>query len=204
MTPAKRVFDILIAVLLLALFLPLLALLFVTMLILQGRPILYVSERMKTPDQGFSFYKLRTMTQQDANDNLGVSGGDKNSRVTGIGHFLRKTRLDELPQLWNVLRGDMSFVGPRPPLRQYVDKFPDLYQQVLQNRPGITGLATLTFHKHEERLLRDCKTASQTDAIYCRRCIPRKARIDLIYQANRTLCMDIWLMAKTAAKMLPF
>jgi lipopolysaccharide/colanic/teichoic acid biosynthesis glycosyltransferase len=204
MTPAKRLFDILFALLLVALFLPVLAILFILMLILQGRPILYVSERMKTPDQGFRFYKLRTMSMQNDSDNLGVSGGDKDNRVTGLGRILRKARLDELPQLWNVLCGDMSFVGPRPPLRQYVDRFPDLYQRVLQNRPGITGLATLTFHKHEENLLRDCKTAEETHAIYCRRCIPRKASIDLIYQAKRTLCMDVWLMAKTAVKILPF
>ena len=98
------------------------------------------------------------------------------------GRFLRRSRLDEVPQLWNVLKGDMSFVGPRPPLRLYVERFPELYAKVLQSRPGVTGLATLVFHRHEEKLLAACRSAAETDAVYARRCVPRKARIDLIYQ----------------------
>jgi lipopolysaccharide/colanic/teichoic acid biosynthesis glycosyltransferase len=130
----------------------------------------------------------------------GVSGGDKTSRITRIGRILRKTRLDEVPQLWNVLKGDMSFVGPRPPLRLYVERFPALYAQVLQSRPGITGLATLSFHRHEERLLAECRSAAETDAAYARRCVPRKARLDLIYQNRRTICFDLLLMLKTLAR----
>ena len=96
----------------------------------------------------------------------------------------------------------MSFVGPRPPLRLYVERFPDLYAQVLQNRPGITGLATLVFHRHEEALLAQCTSAAQTDAVYARRCVPRKAKIDLIYQRRRTVWMDLGLMARTLARAL--
>lgn len=116
--------------------------------------------------------------------------------------MIRKNRIDELPQLWNILKGDLSFVGPRPPLRQYTDMFPELYGQVLKSRPGVTGLASLVYHQHEEMLLADCKTVEETNAVYCRACIPRKAHLDLIYQAHRSLCMDMEIMLKTAFKSL--
>ena len=134
--------------------------------------------------------------------NAGVSGGDKSDRITRTGTFLRRTRIDELPQIWNVLRGDISFVGPRPPLRLYVEQFPELYVQVLQSRPGVTGLASVYFHRHEEYLLADCDTAAQTDSVYARRCIPRKAHIDLLYQAHQSICLDISIMLKSVFKSL--
>jgi lipopolysaccharide/colanic/teichoic acid biosynthesis glycosyltransferase len=162
--------------------------------------VFYVAERMRAPGQPFLLWKLRTMSVVPPE--AGVSGGDKTSRITATGRFLRRSRLDEVPQLWNVIKGDMSFVGPRPPLRLYVERFPDLYAQVLQNRPGITGLATLVFHRHEEALLAQCTSAAQTDAVYARRCVPRKARIDLIYQRRRTVWMDLGLMVRTLARAL--
>lgn len=195
MTRGKRAVDIVLALLLSAI----LTLPF-TMLVLylwasEGRPVFYVSERMRTPGRPFWLWKLRTMNVVATDD--GVSGGDKISRITRMGRFLRRSRLDEVPQLWNVLRGDMSFVGPRPPLRIYVERFPEIYAQVLKSRPGITGLATLVFHHHEERLLARCHTPTETDAVYGRRCVPRKARIDLIYQHNQNVLLDFRLMTAT-------
>ena len=110
--------------------------------------------------------------------------------------------MDELPQMWNILRGDISFVGPRPPLPVYVTRFPDLYAQVLQSRPGVTGLASLVFAAHEEALLSRCATSDETDAIYARRCVPRKARIDLLYQRRRSLLLDAWLVIVTGGRAL--
>ncbi|MBU0643243.1 MAG: sugar transferase, partial [Alphaproteobacteria bacterium] len=103
---------------------------------------------------------------------------------------------------WNILRGDMSFVGPRPPLRAYVERFPDLYADVLKNRPGVTGLASLYFHAHEERLLSKCVSFEQTDDVYARRCVPRKACLDLIYQRHATVCFDVKILAMTCAAVL--
>jgi lipopolysaccharide/colanic/teichoic acid biosynthesis glycosyltransferase len=202
MTPAKRLTDILLALFLMALLALPFALLLLWLLIRQGRPLFYVAERMRTPDQGFMLWKLRTMTPAPPGHG-GVSGGDKAGRISPIGRRLRRLRLDEIPQLWNVLKGDMSFVGPRPPLRLYVERFPALYAQVLQSRPGITGLATVHFHRHEEWLLAACKTAAETDSVYMRRCIPQKARLDLIYQRHRNLCMDFGLMLTTLKRVLP-
>ena len=195
MTIAKRIYD-LGAVFILGAFIVLpFAILLVYLLVKQGRPIFYVAERMRAPDRSFNLWKLRTMTVE--RENSGVSGGDKAARITPMGRMLRKTRADEIPQLWNVLRGDMSFVGPRPPLRIYVERFPELYREVLKSRPGITGLATITYHRHEERLLAQCMSADETDRVYAQRCVPAKAKIDIIYQKHSSICFDVVIMTKT-------
>ena len=200
MTPAKRLVDLTLA-LTLALILALpFGLLLLWLLATEGRPLFYVAERMRAPSRPFLLWKLRTMSVVPPE--IGVSGGNKAARITATGRFLRRSRLDEVPQLWNVLKGDMSFVGPRPPLRLYVERFPGLYAQVLRSRPGITGLATLFYHRHEEQMLARCRSAAETDAVYARRCVPRKAQIDLIYQRKRNAWMDIRLMALTVARAL--
>jgi lipopolysaccharide/colanic/teichoic acid biosynthesis glycosyltransferase len=194
-TRAKRTFDIALALscaVLLALPVVFVA---VALLLRQGRPIFHASERMAAPDVSFVLWKFRTMHVSTADS--GVSGGDKAARITPIGHFLRRTRLDEVPQLWNILRGDMTFVGPRPPLRNYVERFPGLYARILQSRPGVTGLATVVLHAREGRLLAVCATAAQTDAVYVRRCVPVKARVDLLYQQKQTLLLDISVLFST-------
>lgn len=191
----KRLLDISVALTLGLLLLPVMLVLAVVILAIDGRPVLYISERMKAPTTGFGLVKFRTM-RPDAADS-GVSGGDKAARITRTGRFLRRTRLDELPQLWNILKGDMSFVGPRPPLRVYVEDYPEVYGPVLRCRPGLTGLATLVYHRHESRLLEPCQTPAETDATYRRACIPRKAKLDLIYQEHWSLCLDIRLMFRT-------
>lgn len=195
MTPTKRIFDIFLALLFMVLLAVPFALLLCVLLGTEGRPLFHVAPRMKAPGQPFALWKLRTMTV-DSGDS-GVSGGDKRARITRIGARLRRSRMDEVPQLWNILKGDMSFVGPRPPLPVYVQRFPELYGRVLRNRPGVTGLATLCFHRREEMLLSRCTTPEETDAVYMRRCIPAKARLDLIYQRRRSLCLDIFLLWKT-------
>lgn len=202
MTPAKRLFDIAAALFLMAvLALPFAAVL-LWLLVREGRPLFHVAERMKAPGQPFRLWKLRTMRPAPPGADSGVTGADKAARITPAGRFLRRTRLDEVPQLWNVLKGDMSFVGPRPPLRQYVERFPEIYAQVLRSRPGITGLATLHYHAHEEWWLARCRTPEETDAVYARVCVPRKARLDLIYQQRRNLCLDLMLMLETAARVM--
>lgn len=195
---SKRLFDLALALILLPLLLPLICLIYIAILVSDGAPAFFRSERMKDATTGFTLLKFRSM--KVVTEDRGVSGGDKNARIFPLGKFLRRFRLDELPQIFNVLKGDISFVGPRPPLRQYVEKFPELYDQVLQSRPGITGLATVFFHKHEESLLKNCRSAAETDAVYSRRCVPRKATLDLIYQENRSICMDLWLLKRTVLR----
>lgn len=195
MTLQKRLFDLA----LIAIFgLPLAvvtALVAAVLIVTQGRPLFYPAERMKDQTTPFTLWKFRTM--RVVADDSGVSGGDKSARITPAGRMLRRTRLDELPQLWNIARGDMSFVGPRPPLRQYVERFPQIYGAVLRSRPGVTGLASLKYHRHEEAILRDCADAQATDAAYCRRCVPAKARLDLIYQSRASVCWDVAILWET-------
>lgn len=198
MTPQKRAFDLLVAISLAIVLAPVLAVLLVILLITEGRPLFYISERMHSPSRAFGLIKLRTM--HIAASNGGVTGGDKAARMSRLHRILRRSRLDEIPQLWNVIAGHMSLVGPRPPLRVYVADYPEIYGPVLRNRPGITGLASLRFHAREEQLLTRCTTPDQTDTTYRRRCIPRKARLDLIYSARSSLCFDIVLLAQTATK----
>jgi lipopolysaccharide/colanic/teichoic acid biosynthesis glycosyltransferase len=199
MTWKKRLLDLTFAALLVIILGPVLIVLMLWLLIKTGRPLFYVAERMKGVDQPFRLWKLRTMRVTHADS--GVSGGDKQARITPTGAWLRAKRLDEFPQLWNILRGDMSFVGPRPPLRQYVEQFPDLYGEVLKSRPGVTGLASIAYHKHEAALLARCETPQETDAVYVRNCVPRKAQLDLIYQRHQSLCFDFDLVFQTIGAM---
>lgn len=195
MTVRKRIFDLFFASLLVVILGPIILWLIYRLLREQGRPIFYVAERMKGTDRPFGLWKFRTMTV--VNQDQGVSGGHKAARITPLGAKLRAKRLDEFPQLWNILRGDLSFVGPRPPLREYVEKHPELYANVLKSRPGVTGLATISFHKHEDLLLSRCKTAEETESTYNRICVPRKAKLDLIYQRNQSTCYDFDLVFQT-------
>lgn len=200
MTWSKRLFDIGLGLFLLPILGTLMLVVLVTLMFTEGRPYFYVAERMKTPTEGFGLIKFRTMTV--AEGDKGVSGGDKAARITRIGRILRRTRGDELPQLWNIFKGDLSFVGPRAPLRDYVERFPEVYGEVLKSRPGATRLASLYYHAHEEWLLARCKTAEETDRVYCERCIPAKARLDLLYQRHRSVCFDAVLVWRTIRRVL--
>ena len=195
MTWRKRIFDLFFAVLLVVILGPVLIGLLIWLLLREGRPVFYVAERMKGVDQPFDLWKLRTMTV--VAEDGGVSGGDKAARITPTGAWLRAKRLDEFPQLWNILKGDLSFVGPRPPLRSYVERYPEIYRDVLKSRPGVTGLASITYHRHEAALLARCETAEETDAVYARICVPAKARLDLIYQRHQSMCYDFDLVFQT-------
>ena len=200
MSAGKRLFDLVMIALLLPILLPVGLVIAVLILLTDGRPVLYLSERMTTPTRSFRLWKFRTMTVDRADS--GVSGGHKANRITRIGRILRRTHADEIPQAWNVICGHLSFVGPRPPLRSVVEAFPEIYGQVLQSRPGLTGMASFFFNKHEEWVLKDCVDAEEADAVYARRCVPQKARLDLIYQRNQSLRLDLWLLWLTAARIL--
>ncbi|MGD1108297.1 MAG: sugar transferase [Terracidiphilus sp.] len=137
----------------------------------------------------FPIYKFRTMVSSSGRSSSPGLTRDGDSRITPIGRILRKLKLDELPQFYNILRGDMSLVGPRPKLPQYA---------AIRNmpfRPGITGAATLAFRREEE-VLRHIHP-SLLDAFYTQQIRPMKANIDLIYMARATLRSDIRIVAAT-------
>jgi len=196
MTPEKRLSDILFALIATVVFLPVMLVAALAIVLVDGRPILYISDRAKAPGQIFRLVKFRTM--RPGNDDSTASGGHKNHRISPLGAFLRRARIDEMPQLWNILKGDMSFVGPRPPLPYYVEQFPEIYAKVLQARPGLTGVASIYFHAHEDFLLRKCTTQEENERVYRTRCIPRKAQLDLMYVRNWSLCWDFRLILAAA------
>lgn len=200
MRVSKRILDLVLVVILSAILVIPFSILLVVMIFKEGSPLFYVAERMRGVGQPFWLWKLRTMTFSSSES--GVSGGDKSARITPLGAFIRRARMDEVPQIWNVLKGEMSFVGPRPPLREYVERFPEIYAEVLKSPTGITGLASLRFHGREEALLAACESAEETDRVYSERCVPVKARLDLIYQKNWNLCFDLALIWETGTGIL--
>ncbi len=192
-----------VAALLLPVILPLLAVLYLVVLTLQGRPFLFTSERMRDPDTSFRLYKIRTM-QVTPGGTESAFGGHEKGRVTRLGLVLRRSRLDELPQIFNVLRGDMNFIGPRPPLRAHVIAAPRRYGRVLgAMRPGITGLSTVMVHRREDRLMSPCRSAAEAEAVYYRHCLPVKLRLDMIYAERRSLGLDILILWRTLSRLLP-
>lgn len=201
MTLAKRALDLLLLALAAVPCLPLLAFCAAAVRLVDGGPVFYGAQRIGQDGRPFTLWKLRTMAPGSDADG-GVSGGPKAGRITRLGRRLRRWRLDELPQMWNILVGEMSFVGPRPPLPRYVARFPALYAEVLRARPGITGLATCLFHRREEALLSRCASAAETDAVYSRRCVPAKARFDRLYLRRRSVRLDLWLLWRTLREMV--
>ena len=199
----RRLFDLILALVFLVPWLVIFLTLSGVVLLLDGRPVFHVSRRVKAPGSEFCLIKFRTMLT-DPNDNSDkVLGGCKISRVTRFGAFLRRTRLDELPQLLNVLVGDISFIGPRPPVPYYVEKFPQLYARVLRSKPGITGMATVMFHNHEAWLLSSAQDEREVELIYEKRCIPRKAWLDAVYFEHASFALDLYILWLTASKILP-
>ncbi len=192
----KRSFDILVASTGLVLSSPLLAAITVLIKREDGGPAFYRGARIGQHSRPFGMLKFRTMVLNA--DQLGpaITTGD-DRRITSTGRWLRATKLDELPQLWNVLKGDMSLVGPRPEAPVYVALYSQEQRRVLAVRPGITGLAAIQY-RHEARLL----TSSTLADIYEREIMPAKLALDLEYLQRRSFVYDLQLIARTALALL--
>ena len=190
----KRLLDIVISAAGLVLFAPLLALLAVLVKCSSRGPVLFRQERVGRGFKPFHIYKLRTMKHGAEAQGLGVTfKGDK--RITRVGSFLRKYKLDELPQLFNVLRGQMSMVGPRPEIRKYVDMFRDDFTALLTVRPGITDPASVRYLEEESMPL----TAASED-IYINRILPEKIRLSKDYIMEKSVMKDIGIILRTVFK----
>lgn len=161
-------------------------------LISDGRPILFRQTRVGINNSDFLLNKFRTMRVERGVASGTFDAGDS-SRITKVGAFLRKTKLDELPQLWNVFIGDMSFVGPRPEVRKWVDAYPKRWEKVLVVKPGITDPASI-YYRNEEELL-----AQADDPVACYRdqILPHKLDLYEEYVRTRTFLGDIFLIFKT-------
>jgi lipopolysaccharide/colanic/teichoic acid biosynthesis glycosyltransferase len=155
-------------------------------------PVLYRARRVGKDGRLFNVYKFRTMAHSvsDTGPRITVHG---DQRIYPLGRFLRRTKIDELPQLLNTLRGDMSLVGPRPEDPGYVASYSPLQLQVLRVKPGITSPATLRY-RHEEQML----AGPNWEETYRREILPAKLQIELDYLSRRTLAEDISILGKTA------
>lgn len=152
--------------------------------------VLFRQERMGKDGKPFIIYKFRSMRQDNAGLKITASG---DSRITPVGKMLRKTKLDELPQLWNVLKGDMSFVGPRPEVREYTDLYDKEQRQMLLVRPGITGPASIRFRNENELL----DASDDPNRTYIEEVMPQKIALDLEYIPRASVIYDIRLILET-------
>ncbi len=152
-----------------------------------GGPVIFKQKRVGRNGRLFTMYKFRSMTVGHGGSSVSVAG---ESRITPLGHVLRKYKLDELPELWNVLVGDMSFVGPRPDVPGYADALQGRDRDVLKLRPGITGPASLKYRDEEEQLARVDDPQKYNDEVI----FPDKVRINLYYLNNYSFIKDIQII----------
>ncbi len=188
----KRLFDFVVSLLgLLAIF-PVLLLVAILIVVDSKGGVFYRQVRVGKGSKDFRIFKFRTMRPNA--DKLGlITVGGRDPRITKIGYYLRKYKIDELPQLINVLVGDMSFVGPRPEVRKYVDLYTEEQQKVLEVRPGITDLASIEF-RNENEILEKQENPNQ---YYIDVIMPHKLDVNLKYLENRSLLKDIGVIFKT-------
>lgn len=142
----------------------------------------YKQVRVGKEGRDFSLYKFRSMRKDSDKGSLITIGG-RDPRITPIGYFIRKFKIDELPQLFNVLKGDMSFVGPRPEVRKYVDLYTDEQKRILSVRPGITDYASIEYVDENEILGK----AENPDEVYINQIMPNKIRINMKYIENHSV-----------------
>ena len=188
----KRLFDIVFSFFGLVFLAPLWLLIVVLMLLTSKGPIIFKQVRVGKNNKDFKIFKFRTMHVNA--DKLGLlSVGDRDPRITQIGYYLRKFKLDELPQLANVFKGDMSFVGPRPEVRKYVNFYNQEQMQVFKVKPGITDLASIEFRNESELLANQ----EDPDSYYINVIMPKKLQINLDYLKERTLIKDVGVIFKT-------
>ena len=160
-------------------------------------PVFFRQVRVGKNGRKFRIYKFRTMVADAEKKGMQITvGGD--SRVTGIGRVLRKTKVDELPQLFNVFAGQMSFVGPRPEVPHYVDMYSDYQKNVLRIKPGITELASIVYRDENDVLAK----SEDPERTYIEEIMPEKIKLNMQYMQKMNVFYDIYLIFRTFAAVL--
>ncbi len=191
----KRIFDIIFALFVLICFLPIGIILSLWIAFESTGGIFFAQNRVGKNGVSFRLLKFRSM-YSNAESQGRITVGSRDARITKVGFYLRKYKLDEFPQFINVLKGDMSIVGPRPEVQEYVDLYTDSQRKILQVKPGITDLASLAYF-HENELLAKSDNPQQT---YIQEVMPEKIRLNEKYLANPSLGQDLVIICKTFAK----
>lgn len=193
----KRIFDIVCSLIILLLFFPF-GLIISLLILLESRGgIFYRQERIGRYGKPFRLFKFRSM-RKNADKQGKLTVGMRDSRITRTGYFIRKFKLDEFPQFINVIAGDMSIVGPRPEVKEYVDLYTDEQRLILNVRPGITDLASLEYFEENELLGK----ASDPQKTYIEEIMPAKIALNKRYLANPTLANDLTIMWKTFVRII--
>lgn len=191
----KRLFDFLFSGIGLLFLLPLFLVTAILIKMESRGPVFFVQQRTGKDFKSFKLYKFRTMIADAPRQGPLITSKD-DPRITRIGKFLRKTKIDELPQLWNVFKGDMSFVGPRPEVSKYIEMFRDEYREILKVKPGITDFAAIQF-RDEENVLKRFKNPEDG---YIKEILPTKINLYKKYLRERGLLTDMKLIFLTLWK----
>jgi lipopolysaccharide/colanic/teichoic acid biosynthesis glycosyltransferase len=193
----KRLFDLILAIVLGMALLPALIVIAAAVKLEDGGSVFYRQQRVGRRGKPFFIWKFRSMHVDS--DRAGppiTAAGDP--RITAVGRILRKWKLDELPQLINVITGEMSFVGPRPEVERYVSKYTLEQRRVLDLRPGITDLASIAFRYEEELLAK----SADPEKFYCQVCIPRKIELNLAHAEKPGFWKDLGVIARTVVAVI--
>lgn len=193
----KRAFDLSLSVIGLAVLWPFLALVGLVGLLVSGPPVFFSQERVGLHGRTFKVKKFRTMRPLEGVSSASFEPGSR-ARVTPLGRLLRAWKIDELPQLWNVLKGEMSFVGPRPEIRRWVDAYPERWRRVLVVKPGITDPASVHYRDEEEILA----ASPDPERTYRDVILPHKLDFYEEYVGRRTYLGDLRIILETLVKIV--
>jgi len=193
----KRMFDILFAMVMLLLFSPLFCALAIWVSLDSRGGVFFGQERVGLDGKPFKLWKFRTM-KPHAERGGQLTVGSSDSRITRAGYFLRKFKVDELPQLWNVVLGDMSVVGPRPEVPRYVAMYSTEQRKVLSIRPGITDYASLRYFEESDLLAK----SANPEETYITQIMPAKLALNLEYVSKHSFVGDVAIIVKTGLRIL--
>ena len=193
----KRILDILCSFCVLLLLLPVWVVVALLIVLESRGGVFYVQKRVGKNNRDFNLYKFRTMRPDSDSKGL-LTVGARDSRITRVGYFLRKYKIDEFPQLLNILKGDMSIVGPRPEVRKYVDLYTPEQMRVLTVRPGLTDYASIRYVNENEVLA----ASDDPERTYIEEVMPAKLALNLQYIENQSLKEDFKLIFKTFTAIL--
>ena len=188
----KRVFDLIFSLFGIAVLLPVYLIIALLISVDSKGGVIYRQERTGKEGKTFRVLKFRTMRPDSFNKGA-LTVGSRDPRITNIGYYLRKYKLDELPQLFNVLWGEMSFVGPRPEVKKYTDLYTKEQQKVLQVRPGITDYASIKYRNENDLL----SASEDPEKLYIEEIMPEKLNLNLKYINDNTVFKDIKIIFDT-------
>lgn len=197
----KRFFDLLVSLLMLIILSPLLLLLAILIKLDSAGPVFYRQERMTAGGRTFRIFKFRTMVQNA--DKIGsLVTVERDPRITRVGAKIRKVRLDELPQLLNIVRGEMSFVGTRPEVKKYVERYTEEMWATLLLPAGVTSLASIEYKDEDEIISAHTALGESADEVYVSHVLPEKMKYNLEYLKSFSFWGDIALMFKTVVSVI--